>query len=75
MGVPIICDGGMNGSAPSSHLYLLNTEFLNLQRHRERNMKWLKDRVPVNQDALARICAWAGNLTTGGRRYHAVVTA
>lgn len=75
MGVPIIVDGGLSGAAPSAHMYLLNTEYLMLQRHRERNMKWLKDRVPVNQDALARICAWAGNLTTGGRRYQAVITA
>lgn len=74
-GVPVIFDGGLSGAAPSSHCYFLNTDFLNLQYHREANMKWLKDRVPVNQDALARICTWAGNLTTSGRRYQAVVTA
>lgn len=74
-GVPVIFDGGLSGAAPSAHAYFLNTDYLNLQYHREANMKWLKDRVPVNQDALARICTWAGNLTTGGRRYQAVVTA
>lgn len=74
-GVPVIFDGGLSGAAPSSHAYFLNTDYLNLQYHRDANMKWLKDRVPVNQDALARICTWAGNLTTSGRRYQAVVTA
>lgn len=75
MGVPIVCDGGLNGAAPSAHMYLLNTDFINLQSHRERNMKWLPDRLPVNQDALARICVWMGNLTTGARRQQAVITA
>lgn len=73
-GVPIVSDGNMNGAAPASHMYLLNTSMIQLQYHRERNMKWLPDRLPVNQDALARICVWAGNLTTGGRRYQAVLT-
>lgn len=73
--VPIVVDGGLSGAAPSAHMYLLNTKYLLFQYHRERNMKWLQDRVPVNQDALARICTWAGNLTTGGRRYQAVITA
>ena len=73
--VPIVFDGGLNGAAPSAHMYMLNTDMIMLQYHRERNMKWLADRLPVNQDALARICVWAGNLTTGGRRYHAVITA
>lgn len=75
IGLPIVADGNMNGAAPSAHMYLLNTDLLMLQYHRERNMKWLPDRLPVNQDALARICTWAGNLTTGGRRYHAVIAA
>lgn len=74
-GVPVIFDGGLSGAAPTAHTYFLNTEYLSLQYHREANMKWLKDRMPVNQDALARINVWAGNLTTGGRRYQSVVTA
>ena len=74
-GLPIIFDGGLSGAAPSAHGYILNTDQIRLQYHRERNMKWLPDRLPVNQDALARICTWAGNLTTGGRRYQAVITA
>lgn len=74
-GVPVIMDGGLNGAAPSAHVYFMNTDYLNLQYHREANMKWLKDRLPVNQDALARINVWAGNLTTSARRLQAVVTA
>jgi len=75
MGLPVSADGNLNGAAPSAHMYALNTNMIMLQYHRERNMKWLADRLPVNQDALARICTWAGNLTTGGRRYQAVITA
>lgn len=74
-GVPVIFDGGLSGAAPTAHTYFLNTDYLNLQYHRDANMVWLKDRMPVNQDALARINVWAGNMTTGGRRYQSVVTA
>jgi len=74
-GIPVIFDGGLRGAAPASHAYFLNTDYLNLQYHRDANMKWLKDRLPVNQDALARINVWAGNLTTSGRQFQAVITA
>lgn len=75
MGIPVVFDGGLAGAAPSAHAYFLNTNYLRLQVHRAQNFTWLPERLPVNQHALAKICVFAGNLTTNGRRYQSVITA
>jgi hypothetical protein len=44
--------------------FFLNTKYLRLRPHKERNMKPLgAKRMPVNQDASVSTLAWAGNLT------------
>lgn len=49
--------------APSNHMYVLNTDYIFLRPHRDRNMTPLDpDRFSVNQDAMVRLVAWAGNL-------------
>lgn len=64
-GADVIYDGGMGGKCPAGHMYFLNTEYLKLRPHRERNFKLIGDRerVAINQDAIYRIIGWAGNLT------------
>jgi len=50
--------------APSNHMYFLNTDYIFLRPHRERNMVPLNpDRFTVNQDAMVKLVAWAGNMT------------
>lgn len=50
--------------APTNHLYMLNTDYLFLRPHRDRDMVPLNpDRFAVNQDAMVKLVAWAGNLT------------
>jgi len=50
--------------APSNHMYFLNTDFIFLRPHRERDMVPLNpDRFAVNQDAMVKLVAWAGNMT------------
>lgn len=52
------------GGAPSNHMYLLNSDYIFLRPHRERNMVPLNpDRFTVNQDAMVKLVAWAGNMT------------
>jgi hypothetical protein len=52
------------GGAPSNHGYFLNTDYIFLRPHRERNMVPLNpDRFAVNQDAMVKLVAWAGNMT------------
>ena len=64
MGSDVVFDGGYGGNAPSNHMYFLNTNYLFLRPHRNRNMVPLNpDRFSVNQDAMVKLIAWAGNMT------------
>ena len=49
---------------PRRYMYFLNSRYLRLRPHRQRDMAVLApDRFAANQDALVRLIAWAGNLT------------
>ena len=72
----VVEDGGLGGDAPASHLYMLNTDFIHWRPHAKRNMVPLDPkRYAVNQDAFARIIAFAGNATISGRRFNGVIVA
>jgi hypothetical protein len=74
MGADVVFDGGLNGSAPSSHMYFLNSDFLHWRPHADRNIEVLRpDRHATNQDAFVRLIGWAGNLTTSGRQFQGVI--
>ncbi len=76
MNADVVFDGGLGGDAPSAHMYFLNCDFLSYRPHRQRDMKVLEpDRFATNQDAMVRLIAWAGNMTTSGRRYQGVIVA
>lgn len=63
-GADVIFDGGQGGACPTGHMYFLNTDYIYLRPHKDRNMKVIGgDRMAINQDALYRIIGWAGNLT------------
>jgi len=64
MNADVVLDGGYGGNAPSNHMYFLNTDFLFWETHKDRNFVPLNpDRYAVNQDALAKLVVWAGNMT------------
>lgn len=63
-GADVVFDGGQNGRCPENKIYFLNTDYIYLRSHKERNMKVIGgDRMAVNQDALYKIIGWAGNMT------------
>ena len=63
-GADVIYDGGQGGYCPEKHMYFLNTNYLRLRSHKDRNMKVIGgNRMAVDQDALYKIIGWAGNLT------------
>lgn len=63
-GADIVFDGGQGGHCPENHMYFLNTDYLYLRPHKDRDMKVIEgNRLAVNQDALYKIIGWAGNLT------------
>lgn len=70
----VVLDGGVGGGCPSNHMYFLNTKFLFLRPYSGRDMEVLgDDRYSVNQDAFVRIIGWAGNMTTSGSKFQAVL--
>lgn len=76
MGADVVFDGGLNGSAPASHMYFINSDFLHWRPHAARNIEVLSpDRHATNQDAFVRIIGFAGNMTYSGRQFQGVIVA
>lgn len=63
-GADVVCDGGQGGCCPDQRMYFLNSDYLYLRSHKDRNMKVIGgERMAVNQDAIYKIIGWAGNMT------------
>ena len=63
-GADVVFDGGQGGNCPDKKMYFLNSEYIYLRSHAERDMKVIGgERMAVNQDALYKIIGWAGNMT------------
>lgn len=76
MGADVVADGGQDGSCPASHMYFINTNYLKLRPHKDRNYTPLEpDRFATNQDAMVKLTGWAGNLTCGNRANQGVIVA
>lgn len=72
----VVLDGGIGGAIGSNRMYFLNTDYIFLRPHRDRNMVPIGgDRMSVNQDAVVKLIGWAGNLTTSGAQFQAVLKA
>ncbi len=70
----VILDGGKNGQIPSNTAYFLNTEYLFYRPSSRRNFKVIGgDRSNINQDAIVRLMAWAGNMTASNLFMQAVL--
>lgn len=71
MDADVVLDGGIGGYAPSATGFMLNTKYISLRPHRERNMVSLSPnkRYAINQDAEVQILAWAGALTCRGAQF------
>jgi hypothetical protein len=67
----VVLDGGIGGNCPANVMYFLNTDYIFLRPHSERNMVELNPerRVSINQDAYVNILAWAGAFTCGGPQF------
>lgn len=71
MDADVVLDGGIGGYCPQSTGFMINTKYLFLRPHRDRNMVALSPnaRYATNQDAQVQILAWAGALTTSGAQF------
>lgn len=76
MGADVVFDGGQGGACPANHMYFLNTNYLMFKTHRDRNFVPLNpDRFAINQDAMVKLIAWAGNMTLSNGALQGVMHA
>jgi len=72
----VVFDGGFSGTAPSAHMYFINTDYVKFRPHKNRNMVPLNpDRFATNQDALVKLIGWMGNMTVSNRSLNGVIVA
>lgn len=72
----VFCDGGIGGSIPTNRMYFINSDYMFFRPHSDRNMQPIGgERQSVNQDAVVKLVGWAGNLTTSGAQFQAVLSA
>jgi hypothetical protein len=76
MDADVVLDGGYGGDAPSNHMYFVNTDYLRLRPHTDRNMVPVGgERMSINQDALVKLIGWAGNVTMTNAFLQGVIKA
>ena len=63
-GADVVFDGGQGGNCPEGKMYFLNSNYIYLRSHKDRDMKVIGgERMSINQDAIYKIIGWAGNMT------------
>src|SRR5581483_10759735 len=56
-----------SGGIPATHMYFVNTDYLEAVAHRDANMTVMDELHSVNQDAVVIPVLWMGNLTCSNR--------
>lgn len=73
----VIFDG--NSGMPDSHMYFLNTKYIEVVAHTDANLTVVGDEGeglrPINQDAAVVPILWMGNLTVSNRSLQGVLKA
>ena len=76
MSADVILGGGYGGQENTGYMYLLNTNYIFLRPHKERNFVPIGgERQSINQDAIVKLYGWAGNLTCSNSFLQGVLTA
>jgi hypothetical protein len=72
----VVLDGGIGGAATANHMWFLNTKYIFLRPHKDRNFVPIGgERQAINQDAIVKLYGWAGNLTCSGAQFQGVLIA
>lgn len=69
----VIFDGG--SGIPNSHMYFLNTDYLELVVHKDADMAVMEEMKPYNQDAAVVPILWMGQLVCSNRSLQGVLKA
>lgn len=72
-GIPVFFDG-VSGMA-ASHMYFLNSNYLELVVHSDANMTVMDEAKPYNQDGAVVPILWMGNLVCSNRSLQGVLKA
>lgn len=71
----VVLDGGVGGACPTNTMYFLNTDYIHFRPHADRNMTPIgDDRYAVNQDAMVKLIAFAGNMTLSNASLQGVLS-
>ena len=72
----VVMGGGIGSAATANHMWFLNTDYIYLRPHANRNFEAIGgQREAVNQDATVRLYGWAGNLTCSNSSLQGVLIA
>ena len=72
----VVLGGGYGSQATSNHMWFLNTNYIFLRPHKDRNFVPIGgERQSINQDAIVKLYGWAGNLTTSNSFLQGVLIA
>jgi hypothetical protein len=69
----VIFDGG--SGIPASHMYFLNTDYMELVVHKDADMTTMDEMKPYNQDAAVVPILWMGQLVCSNRALQGVLKA
>lgn len=69
----VLFDG--NSGIPANHMYMLNTNYLQLVVHQDADLQIMDDMRPINQDGSVTPILWMGNLTCSNRKLQGVIIA
>lgn len=76
MSADVVLDGGVGGGAVANTMNFINTDYLFLRPHVDRNFAPLEaERFAVNQDAMVKLIGFAGNMTSSNRRLQGILSA
>lgn len=64
-----------DSSAPASHMYGINTNYIHYRPHTDYNFVTLDEKASVNQDATVVPMYWKGNMTVSNRSLQSVICA
>ena len=67
----VIYDG--NSGIPATHMYFINTNYLDLVVHTDADLTVMDEVRPVNQDGAVTQILWMGNLTCSNRHLQACI--
>jgi hypothetical protein len=75
MSADVVLGGGIGAQENPLYMYFLNTNYIFLRPHKERNFVPIGgERQSINQDAIVKLYGWAGNLTCSNSSLQGILT-